>query len=209
MTILCIRCDMDPLFIGEKSEDSRDPITCPTLPDFKWWEEVCSAVTASGVWAIEPLLNETGRLRILGFQISGIISFFEDIINTAQRGKRGLDTLYIWPKVMWIVGGQGGIQTRLLHFKIYAIVHLSVFLLPHDSPSYLRRQLSYLSDSSLQVKHAEYFQLYLCELSLHLDCPPPVCDCPSSSLSSWTHHRALCGLCVVWQAQKSPQHESS
>lgn len=163
-------------------------------------------MTASGVWAIEPLLNETGRLRILGFQISGIISFFEDIINTAQRGKRGLDTLCIWPKVMWIVGGQGGIQTRLLDFKIYAIVHLSVFLLPHDSPSYLRRQLSYLSDSSLQVKHAEYFQLYLSELSLHLDCPPPVCDCPSSSLSSWTDHRALC---VVWQAQKSPQHESS
>lgn len=84
----------------------------------------------------------------------------------------------IWPKVMSIVGGQGGIQAHLLDFKIYAIVHLSLFLLPHDSRSYLKRQLSYLSNSSLQVKHAEYFQLYISELSLHLDHPPQFVTVP-------------------------------
>lgn len=70
------------------------------------------------------------------------------------------------------------IQTHLLDFKIYAIVHLNLFLLPHDSPSNLRRQLSYLSKSLLQVKHAEYFQLYLSELSLHLDHPPQFVTVP-------------------------------
>lgn len=61
--------------IGEKSEVYKDLITFSISPDFG----------SSSAWANEPLFHEAGRLRILEFQISGIISFFKDVINTTQR----------------------------------------------------------------------------------------------------------------------------
>lgn len=149
--------------------------------------------STSSAWAIEPLSHEAGSLRFQGFQISGIIFCFENIINTPQRGIRGLETLCIWPKVMWVLSGQAGIQICFLDSKICACCPLqSQLLLSHDSPSSPRRQLSYLSDSPLPIKRTEYFQLYFHGLPLHLDPLLPVCERPSSRLSPRTDHSALC-----------------
>lgn len=126
--------------------------------------------STSSAWAIEPLFHEAGRLRCQRFQISGIVLCFEDIINTPQRGNGGLESLCIWPKIMWVVSGQAGIQICFLDSKICACCPLqSQLLLSHDSPSSPRRQLSYLSDSPLQIKRTEYFQLYFHGFPLHWD----------------------------------------
>ncbi|KAI4549507.1 hypothetical protein MG293_001837 [Ovis ammon polii] len=56
-----------------------------------------------------------------------------------------------------------------VHALLPPLCPQSQLLLSHDSPSSPRRQLSYLSDSPLQIKCTEYFQLYFHGFPLHWD----------------------------------------
>lgn len=147
----------------------------------------CSLVLVAGLF--ESLFYEAGRLRTLGFQITGITSFSEDVINTTQR-----DIVYLsqthtdskWPS--WDSDTPPWLQNLCC-------------CPPHSLSCHTMPALKIWENSS-PISAALLCKLMCQVLSavplwalVHLDHPPTVCDCPSS-LSPRTGHRTLC---VVWQ----------